>query len=210
MMRYERDLPQWFLKSLTDLERAYLMEKDPIRQSGFSGGAERWRDERDPILEAIDEDGEILDIGCANGYLLACLIKWGEEKGVSLVPFGLDQGAGLIKLAKKRFADFVSHFYTGNAWNWEPERRFRYAYTLYDCVPMSYLAEYVRRLLDRVVAPRGRLIIGAYGSRSDQRPPFPIAEYLAERSFVVVGEACGGEPPVSAFAWIDRIKNPLP
>jgi hypothetical protein len=31
--------------------------------------------EREPILTAIDSGGDILDIGCANGYLLECLMR---------------------------------------------------------------------------------------------------------------------------------------
>ena len=58
------------------LEDAYLRSDDPIRQSGFGGGAERWRAERSPILEAVDGDGDLLDIGCANGYLAECLVEW--------------------------------------------------------------------------------------------------------------------------------------
>ena len=74
-----RALPRAFLQNLRTLEAAYLKEDDPIRQSGFSGGAQRWRSERGPILEAIDVDGELLDIGCANGYLLECLVRWGQR-----------------------------------------------------------------------------------------------------------------------------------
>src|ERR671937_40228 len=66
-------LPPSFLQHLAHLEAAYLRETDPIRQSGFSGGAERWRAERSPILLAIPESGTVLDVGCANGYLLECL-----------------------------------------------------------------------------------------------------------------------------------------
>lgn len=64
----DRTLPNDFLCELELLEAAYLKEDDRIRQSGFSGGAERWRAERGPILDAIDTDGDLLDVGCANGY----------------------------------------------------------------------------------------------------------------------------------------------
>jgi 2-polyprenyl-3-methyl-5-hydroxy-6-metoxy-1,4-benzoquinol methylase len=67
-----------------------------MRQSGFSGGAERWRAERESILDPIHSDGEILDIGCANGYLLECLVTWAKDRGINLTPHGLDHGARLI------------------------------------------------------------------------------------------------------------------
>ena len=204
MMASRRPLPQSFLDELSRLERAYLAEDDPIRQSGFSGGPTRWKAERSPLLQAIEADGEFIDIGCANGYLLECLVAWGNEAGIRLVPYGLDQGAALIDLAKERFPNLASHFYVGNSWDWAPPKQFTYAYTLYDCVPEEYLAEHVWRLLDRVVAPRGRLILGAYGSRSDSIPPFEIAHFLESREFDVSGKAYGGEPAISAFAWIDQ------
>ncbi len=70
-------LPRDFVRRIESLEEAYLRSDDPIRQSGFGGGAERWRAERGPILEAVEGDGDLLDIGCANGYLLECLVAWG-------------------------------------------------------------------------------------------------------------------------------------
>jgi hypothetical protein len=68
------DLPPDFLNRARSLEASYLQTDDPIRQSGFGGGSERWRAERSPILNAIESDGDMLDIGCANGYLLECLV----------------------------------------------------------------------------------------------------------------------------------------
>lgn len=79
-------LPSTFLSKLQALEKAYLHSSDPAEQSGFYGRPERWRAEREPILEAISADGELLDTSCANGYLLECLVAWGRERGVSLIP----------------------------------------------------------------------------------------------------------------------------
>ena len=147
----DRLLPADFIAKLKSLEKSYLLETDPIRQSGFGGGARRWRNEREPILEAIETVGEIVDIGCANGYLLECLIKCGKERGVLLTPFGLDCNSRLIELARKRFHQYGNNFYIGNGWDWKPNRKFRFVYTLYDCVPQDYLEEYIVRLLSRVV-----------------------------------------------------------
>ncbi len=113
-------LPSTFLSELRALEDVYLHHGDPAEQSGFYGGPERWRAEREPILEAIPADGELLDAGCANGYLLECLFAWGRERGVSLIPYGLDQGARLIELARRRQTHLADHFFIGNAWDWSP------------------------------------------------------------------------------------------
>ncbi len=80
------DLPPDFRARARSLEAAYLESDDPIRQSGFGGGPERWRAERQPILDAVEGDGDLLDIGCANGYLLECLVAWGAERGLALTP----------------------------------------------------------------------------------------------------------------------------
>jgi SAM-dependent methyltransferase len=204
-MSTEARLPDSFLRELAALEAAYLTETDPIRQSGFGGGPARWRAEREPMLNAVDADGDFLDIGCANGYLLECLMAWSQERGITLTPFGLDQGARLIALARQRFPAFADHFFVGNAWDWNPPRQFRYVYTLYDCVPEEYLGAYLGRVQRRVVMPGGRLIVGAYGSRSRSIPPFDVAGFLRALGWEVAGTAMGGDPPVTVFAWVDCV-----
>jgi SAM-dependent methyltransferase len=198
-----KTLPKYFLDELKALEASYLEEDDPIRQSGFGGGPQRWRAEREPILEAVEEDGDLLDVGCANGYLLECLMTWGQERGLNITPHGLDCGARLIDLARNRMPQFAGHFHVGNGWDWRPRRRYRYIYTLSDCVPPDYLSEYVRRVLNRLVAPGGRLILGAYGSRSQSIAPLDVRKFLASAGHRPSGHAAGGHPPVSRFAWTD-------
>lgn len=200
----DRTLPDSFLQRLKELETSYLAETDPIRQSGFGGGPDRWRDERQPILDAVTGDGDLLDIGCANGYLLECLVQWGRDRGLALTPFGLDWSERLISLARKRLPRYDSHFLVGNAWDWQPERKFQYVYSVFDCVPEEYLEEYLHRLLRRVVSPGGRLIIGAYGSRTDNIAPFDIESFLKTHGFNPGGSAEGGRPPVTKFVWMDN------
>jgi SAM-dependent methyltransferase len=197
-------LPEDFLTEVRALEEAYLRFDDPIRQSGFGGGAERWRAERSPILEAVEGDGDILDIGCAVGYLAECLVAWGAERGFKLTPHGIDLGERLIAEAKRRMPEYAGHFHAANGWDWRPGRRFRYVYTLSDCVPPEMLREYTARLLDELVEPGGRLIVGSYGSRSRATAPIDVAGTMASYGHAVAGQAMGGDPPLTAFAWIDR------
>lgn len=204
MVRPSEPLPDAFLRELEDLERAYLRNSDPIEQSGFYGGRERWRIEREPILNAVPSDGEMLDTGCANGYLLECLVSWGLERGLTLTPYGLDQGRGLVELARRRQPHIADHFFVGNAWDWISPRRFRYVYTLLDQVPPDYLVPYLHRLLAEVVAPGGRLIAGDYGSRSRGIQARDVAAVLRSAGLNVLGEAEGGEHGVARFAWVER------
>jgi len=203
-MMGSEQLPPEFLAHIGSLEGAYLASDDPIEQSGFHGGPERWRSEREPILNAVDGDGSFLDAGCANGYLLECLIRWARDRGVTLEPYGVDIGPRLIAEAKRRLNAFADNFWVANAWDWRAPRRFRYVYTLNDCVPPQLLRAYVLHLLDSVVEPGGRLIVGSYGSRSRGEPPLEIAEALASFGLDVTGRAYGGEPPITAFAWVDN------
>ncbi len=198
-----RALPDDFLRGLEELEESYLTSDDPIRQSGFGGGPERWRAERKPILEAVDSDGDLLDACCANGFLLECLVEWGRERGREITPHGLDIGERLVDLARRRLRDHAANIRVGNIWDWTPQRTFDYVYVLADCVPTEFLPELVRRASVRVVAPGGRLILGSYGSRSRGLPPLDVAGLLADVGFDIAGTARGGDPPVTAFAWID-------
>ena len=185
------------------LEDAYLAEADPIVQSGFHGGPKRWREERGPILDAVFGDGDILDVGCANGFLLECLVRWAAERGITLTPHGVDYGPRLTALARTRVP--AGTFHVANAWEWVPPRRYRYVYGLIDCVPEEFAGEYARRLRDRCVAPGGRLILGYYGSRSQKRPPWDMAARLRAWNLDVAGAAWGGDPPITSFAWTDLL-----
>jgi SAM-dependent methyltransferase len=202
------ELPVAFLDRLRELESSYLRATDPIRQSGFGGGHERWRTERVLVLDAVPGDGDFLDIGCANGYLLECLVQWGQERHVRLTPYGVDFGAKLIALAKQRLPQYASHFWVANAWEWMPPRQFRYVYSLYDCVPVELLMEYIRRLVTRYVEPGGTLIMGAYGSYSKQEAARNIAQDLVAAGFRVAESSSRGALPVSRVAWIQAEHTP--
>jgi SAM-dependent methyltransferase len=196
------ELPVTFLDRLRALEGSYLRESDPVRQSGFGGGHERWRTERELVLDAVPADGDFLDIGCANGYLLECLVKWGQARHIRLTPYGVDFGVTLITLAKKRLPQYASHFWVANAWEGTPPRTFHYVYSVYDCVPEELLPEYIRRLLTRYVETGGTLIMGAYGSCSKQEAARDIATDIAAAGFRVAGSSSRGALPVSRVAWI--------
>jgi len=196
------ELPAAFIAQLDALARSYLAASDPYLQSGFGGGAARWRAEREPILEALPEpSAELLDVGCANGLLLESLVAWAAERGQRITPFGVDRSAGLVALARRRLPRFGSHFFVGEAWLWRPPRRFACVYALADCVPADHVHAFLHHLLDHYVESGGRLVVGAYGSRSRCVPPLDVAALLEAAGMAVTGAACGGEGPVTRFAW---------
>jgi hypothetical protein len=67
----------------------------------------------------------------------------------------------------------------------------------------SYLEDYVRGLLARVVAPGGRLILGAYGSRTRNVPAFDVAAFMRAAGLAVAGQTTVGSVPEAQFAWTD-------
>jgi 2-polyprenyl-3-methyl-5-hydroxy-6-metoxy-1,4-benzoquinol methylase len=206
------ELPPQFFAHLATLEASYLRETDPIRQSGFGGGPERWRDERQLILDAVDHDGDFMDVGCANGYLLECLVEWGHARQVRLIPYGVDVGRDLVRLARERLPQYAANFWIANAWDWTPPRKFHYVYTVYDCVPDDFLQEYIRRLLARYVAPGGRLIIGAYGSHSRREAARDITQDILAAGVRPLGSSLRGDLPVSRVAWLTGLpaaRDPL-
>ena len=201
-------VPEAHMDSIRILEAAYLAHDDPIRQSGFGGGPERWRAERSPLLDAVDGDGEFLDLGCANGFLLESVVDWAKQRGTNLKPFGVDLNALLIQEAIRRFRGAEHHFWVANAWGWLPPRRFRWVYAIWDLVPSEMVPTLARHLLQNALRDDGALIFGAYGSRSTDTPPMDIAHVLRVGGLPISGESAGGElpsgGPVTRFAWINR------
>ena len=68
---------------------------------------ETWKRARSFIASAIHRPGSLLDIGCANGFLLRCLMEWSTHE---LTPFGIDASAGRAKEIDRFFPSQRDHF----------------------------------------------------------------------------------------------------
>jgi SAM-dependent methyltransferase len=198
------DFDGWFEANRILLETAYLKGREPWQQSGVGlhhdYPYERWEALRRPIADCVDRSGSFLDIGCANGYLLECVLRWTAERGVSIDPFGLDISDKLADLARERLPAYADHVFTGNAWNWIPPRRFDYVRTELDYVPDELHAPFVRRILDLFLHPGGWLLAAEYRGRSvsssgdiRQTPegPLTIDRHLERLGFAVDSIAIG-------------------
>jgi SAM-dependent methyltransferase len=190
-----RDEQAYFAREQALHEAKYLAGTDRRRQSGFGRDAADWERFRRPVVAPIDRDGSFLDIGCANGLLMESVVAWAGERGHRIEPFGLDISAKLAELARRRLPHWRDRIFTGNALLWEPPERFDFVRTELVYVPPSRRAEYVSRLLRRVVAPRGRLLVCSYGS---SRPEGDRAETL-------VDELLGWGAPVHS---VDDVVSP--
>jgi 2-polyprenyl-3-methyl-5-hydroxy-6-metoxy-1,4-benzoquinol methylase len=159
------------------------------------------------MLDGIPRDGDLLDIGCANGLLLESLVCWAAERGITLTPHGLDFVTELVEIARQRFPEAKAHFHIGNAFDWQPARRYDFVYTLLEYVPKELLSPYLQRLLDDVIAPGGRLIVSSYGNRSRNERSLDVDLHLQMLGFQTSGCSNGREDDgwvATRVAWIDR------
>jgi len=197
------DLQPWFANLRTVLENAYLAHDEPWRQSGMSGPAERWTILRKPIADCIDRSGSLLDIGCANGYLLQCCLAWTTERGLQLDPYGVDISPQLLDLARQRLPQYADHFFVGNALDWIPPRKFDFVRTNLEYVPANYEKAYLDHLFQHHLRPGGRLLVANY-AEDDPNPArglLPgshatnqILAHLDELGFAAVGRRDGLDP----------------
>jgi SAM-dependent methyltransferase len=156
-------LEKWFLLTKKTLEDAYLGHKEPWRQSGMSGPEERWIALRKPVANCIDKSGSFLDIGCANGYLLECCLKWTGERGIRIEPYGLDISEKLISLAKQRLPQYAGNFFIDNALTWIPPVKFDFVRTELVYVPADCEKPYLEFILANHLNPGGKLLVANYG-----------------------------------------------
>jgi SAM-dependent methyltransferase len=183
----DQALSRWFEERKTVFETAYLAGTQPWQQSGVGlhtpHSAFDWEVLRRPIADCLTTSGTFLDIGCANGYLLECLLRWTRERGLLILPYGLDFSDKLVALAQRRLPQYADHLFVGNAWEWVPPQTFDYVHTAIDYVPDALREAYVHRLFERYVQARGCLLISEYVGRTTGLPEIRIDEELRRLGF---------------------------
>jgi SAM-dependent methyltransferase len=182
--RREIDEEGWHVAVAQLIVPAYLSATTPWEQSGKSGDLAGWERGRRPVTAAVDRDGTFLDIGCANGFLMESVRRWGAEDGHDVEPYGLDISPELAKLARRRLPRWADRIFVGNARDWIPPRRFDFVRTGLDYAPPTRRRELVQHLLEDVVAPGGRLIIGVFNEEKDERR---TEEQVASWGFEIAG-----------------------
>jgi len=186
----------WFDANLTLMEDAYLQGRSAWQQSGFGLHSKRtahdWRALRKPIIDCLldalpasrlTQPIHILDIGCANGYLLECGVGWAAERDVTLIPWGVDISVRLIALARERLPAYANHFFSGNAWTWSPPRRFVAVRTELVYVPEPLRQRYVARLLSDFLVEDGVLLVAEYVGRTLDGPTTTLTVDTALRGW---------------------------
>ena len=189
------------------MERAYLRGTTPQEGSGFSGSDADWRAVRHPLSDAIAASGSFLDVGCANGHLMASMVGWCAEKGLHVEPYGVDFSEALVVEARRRHPLWAGRFWVGNAIDWVHPGglRFDVVHTLLDAVPESARARMVRHLLEATVTEGGRLLVSNYVADSDR--PRHATSILGGLGFTVAGQtrpSVRGDSGGAPSAWLVR------
>ena len=57
-------------------------------------------------------DGTFLDVGCANGYLMECIVRWTRHR---VEPYGLELAGTVAELARQQRPHWAQRIFVGNA-----------------------------------------------------------------------------------------------
>ncbi len=159
-----------------DYDRVYLATDDPCAQSGFGGSPARWKAARHAIVEAIDREGTLLDVGCANGLLMESIAQW---SGFPVEVYGVDYAPELARVARQRLPQWQDRIWFGDIATWTPPRRFDFVHVRLDIGHLARVAGWGRRL-----------IVSSDGSF--RRPESPkavrVSEKLRALGMTVAGE----------------------
>ena len=187
----EIDEAEWYSAVAAKITPVYLSSDNPRAQSGFNGDEDHWVQARGIIADAIDRAGTFLDVGCANGYLMESVTRWSEERRHRVEPYGLDISPELIGVARQRLPQWADRLHVGNAIDWEPPLRFDFVRTGLEYVPRRRQRDLIRRLLQRMVTPGGKLIIGTCNEKrtsgKDQEPS--TADLLRSWGWKIAGRS---------------------
>ena len=116
---------------------------------------------------------------------MADIQRWAEADGHAIEPHGVEISPELADLARTRYPQWAERIHTANAHGWMPPQRFDVVRTGLDYVPERSRPAYVAHLMDHVVAPGGRLVVGVQNLSDDD----PLPERLAEWGSPVTGSS---------------------
>ena len=151
-----------------------------MEQNCSAGSYKEWEDKRKFITKAINNNGTILDIGCASGFFLRSLQEWTDYE---LTPYGIDINGDFIEEAKKLFPQQKEHFMKmdvkdiANLSSLGLPSQYDFVYL---SIPGNIADTEWKALIKTIIIPmvNKRFIIGFYGSN---KFPFESEEWGEER-----------------------------
>ena len=191
MTMSQTQLKKWFSSLKEELETAYLKNEKPWERSGFYISENAWVACRKPIADCVEKSGSFLDIGCANGYLLECVLRWTAEKGLVAIPYGIDLSEKLVNLAKKRLPKYSENFCTGNGFFWKNPVKFDYIRTELVYVPDDYRQQYLGRIIALYLTEDGKLLVTQYRNRKESVETPWFDRILRGWGFNITGKISG-------------------
>jgi RimJ/RimL family protein N-acetyltransferase len=184
--RGELDDAGWHREMATLIVPAYVSASTLQGGSGHNGSEADWEWSRGVVAEGLHRSGTLLDVGCANGLMMESIARWSALRGVAIEPYGLEISPQLAGIARQRLPPWADRIFTGNVLGWKPPHRFQYVRTGLEYVPPARRRELVAWLLDEVLTPGGRLIIGKF---NEEREQHAIEAALGRWGHVVSGRA---------------------
>ena len=167
-----------------------------------------WEAHRKFISQAINKSGTILDIGCANGFLLKCLQKWSVYK---LIPYGIDYDKKCIEQAKDLFPLYSDNFIFARM----PDLKefFKQGFPIkFDFIywniwdPWSFENQKEIESLNlsfKMVSDGGRLILGFYESEKNKEEKIERIKELGFKPSGMIKNYGGDE----VIIWADKPVN---
>ncbi|MEX2395273.1 MAG: class I SAM-dependent methyltransferase [Actinomycetota bacterium] len=197
------DETTWHARIEESLIDAYLASDDPRGQSGKGGDETDWRWARELILDVFPSgESTFLDIGCANGYLMESVHRWGAERGLVVEPYGLDISWRIAALAKHRLRHWRDRIFVGNAIDWDAPMRFDVVQAGIDEVPMARRRELVDRILATMVKPGGVLVCRANRVGSGWDDPHVQLRELGLREDGIIERVHPASGDLRRTAWL--------
>jgi SAM-dependent methyltransferase len=181
-----------------------------------------WEAKRRFIASLIDQGGSIIDVGCANGFLLKSLQAW---SGCTLVPFGIDIDAQRIEQARGLFPQYKDHFLVMDARD-ITSLSSHMATNKFDYVFWNFLGSWRIEepiwqsvLYHLISMTQRRLILAFYGKNTDipgssdwyseRERLFALPSEFARAGFSFSGSKPNPSSYNQVIAWIDRGKPSL-
>jgi SAM-dependent methyltransferase len=187
-----------------------------ILDSKSTASLKQWTDMRKFIADIFHRDGSILDIGCANGFLLACFQYWSS---FNLIPYGIECDSSIYK-SEVLFPSYYqeNHFVHIDLLDFikDPSHecpffplKFDFIYwniwtSGFDLESEKDLSEinFIKNLLN----PNGRLILGFYGPKENSMRKIEI---LRKNNIKLNTLKCPHENHPHIVAWYTNLDDSL-